>query len=283
MPPAQVVTVQLGNASGVPGSTVSVPVTLGGSAGGVAGLQLDVLFDAAALGATNPTCTAAAGRPLFWSLPSQPPAPAGQRRLRLLVFDAASPAPIGDGQLGTCQLHIASAAALGSYPLQGQGLAVSDAMGGTMNSSLSDATVLVTTCTGCGCGAAGALAMGGSGGERAGFDGTSIWISAAQLKARSRSADAGAERSVEFELDGLVPQAALGGRVSLRGELADLGAQDLVVSWEERGGKLSGRVTGLDGKPLAEFDGALGEGRGLGRVRRAGGEASDWRWDAGQE
>ena len=61
---AQVLSTQIGAVQGQPGTTGSVPITMSGGGGRVAGVQIDILYDSSAFSMANPSCTAASGVPL---------------------------------------------------------------------------------------------------------------------------------------------------------------------------------------------------------------------------
>src|SRR5512139_771297 len=130
------VTVDVGTASGLPGAAVSVPISVSGGWWLVAGAQVDVLFDEAILSVDNPetSCTLASRlegtQSVAASFPITLPAPPGQRRLRVIVTPVfGAVVPFGDGEIASCTFTISASATPGTYPLQADEVATSDAAG----------------------------------------------------------------------------------------------------------------------------------------------------------
>ncbi|MBI4516696.1 MAG: thrombospondin type 3 repeat-containing protein, partial [Deltaproteobacteria bacterium] len=141
-------TVQIGTASGARGSTATVAISVAGGADTVSAAQLDLLFDSATFG--TPTCTIdprLIDHSLSTSLPADPPAPAGQTRLRLLALDMSSAATFGDGIVASCTFPISGNAAPGVYPLTGERPHLSDSYGASINSVASSGAITVLGAT----------------------------------------------------------------------------------------------------------------------------------------
>jgi hypothetical protein len=132
---AQVPQLAIGNASGAPGGQATVTVTLNSAGESAATAQLDVLFDQSVLSIADPVsaCVKDAGltaHVLNPTLPGSPPAPEGQKRLRLAILDVMPPiAALPDGNLVTCTFDITPQAPLGDLTLTADRLNVGDPNG----------------------------------------------------------------------------------------------------------------------------------------------------------
>lgn len=136
---ASAVTLQIGSTCGAQGSTVTIPVSISGGAGTIAGAELDIVFDAAVL--SNPTCSKDArltSQTLYWSLPASPPTPAGKQRLRLLVLDPDNASAFDDGPLLTCTFSMNPGAPNDPFPLNGERLYVSDGAGNSLPAAVTN-------------------------------------------------------------------------------------------------------------------------------------------------
>jgi hypothetical protein len=140
----QEVTQQIGSASGARGTTITIPVTLKNGGGMVSATALDLLYPSAVLG--NPSCVEAprlTGHSLYTSLPSDPPASAGERRLRAMVIDLNSASTFADGQIFACTFTILTSAQPGTYSITGDRQNVSDHSGDELISTVSNGSVTV--------------------------------------------------------------------------------------------------------------------------------------------
>jgi hypothetical protein len=151
------VTVGVGTACGGPGAAVTVPISVSGGEGLVAGAQVDILFEDALFFVSDPAtdCTLASRlsgthehRAAF---ADAVPAPAGMSRLRVLVLPAGGTiTPFTDGEVARCTFHIDEAAAPGTYTLQADRAASGDEVGNGFNTNGGSGSV--TVAGGCGCG-----------------------------------------------------------------------------------------------------------------------------------
>ena len=143
---ASAVTVAVGTATGCPGALVDVPVSLSGTPGPVAGVQIDLLYDPAVLSVADPNqpCVidAGSGLPADAVYTSEP----ATGRLRVLVFDTGALQTFGDGPVVQCRFQIASGAPTGTTPVTGDRQQVSDADGVEVPSVVSDGGVTVSSC-----------------------------------------------------------------------------------------------------------------------------------------
>ena len=134
------VTLTVGTASAQAGGSVTVSVGASGGQGEVATAQLDLLYDPAVLELDDPTTACAkdprlAGHSLSASLPADPPAPAGLRRLRLFVGDLTAPiATFTDGGVATCTFRVKGDVGGTSVSLAADRLNVGDARGNVFGS-----------------------------------------------------------------------------------------------------------------------------------------------------
>lgn len=109
----------VGQDSGSPGSTVSLPIQFDND-GSVVALQFDLVFDAASLSPAGLAPGTAIGQhDLDWST-LQP------GRVRV-VITRNTPAPVGDGTLASFMLAIAPSAVPGAVPVNLQGVLLADA------------------------------------------------------------------------------------------------------------------------------------------------------------
>lgn len=149
------VTVDIGEVGGTPGQNVVVPISMSGSQGSVATVQVDILFGTASLSIANPVTACALGpglqnQTIFASLPPSPPAPAGMARLRVGVGDLSYPiSTVADGLVASCTFGIKSTAPVGTTTLTGAGQEAGDGSGNILPSQVSNGSVQV--CGGCGC------------------------------------------------------------------------------------------------------------------------------------
>ena len=128
---AETRSLDIGSASGFPGDTVTIGVTLNGG-GDVATTQLDLLFDTTVLDIPDPSkdCTLdprlTATDAAFTFLPQTPSTPPGHARIRLFVGDIdlckdGLTYPVGafdQGPLLSCNFHIRADAAAGDSVLK---------------------------------------------------------------------------------------------------------------------------------------------------------------------
>jgi len=138
--------VRIGSASTSPTAQVSVPVSLAQSGGAVAAVQLDLLYDSSIF--RDPSCTIEprlGQHTLYTSLPTSPPAPAGQTRLRLMVLNPSSPSLLTDGVLARCRFSVASTAAAGTYAIVGERLGGCDAAGVPCSTGVTNGQVTVSS------------------------------------------------------------------------------------------------------------------------------------------
>jgi hypothetical protein len=138
--PAPVV-VSLGPVSLCRAGVVTVPVVMTGSAAGVGGFQVDILYDTTTLKVPYPdrACTLAIPGyhgAVYTGLPSMPPSAPGQARLRVLIADLGSTRDLlEDGTLVTCEFEVLGEA-VERYGLTAEHLVVSSPAGEVLNSTL---------------------------------------------------------------------------------------------------------------------------------------------------
>lgn len=105
------VVLSIGSGEGAPGSTVDIPVSLGGQAENVVAAEVDIVFSEGAL-EIDPRmdCQMDARltqHQLSARFLSNPAPPAGKKRLNVAVFDSAPPLDLlGAGTLVTCRFQI---------------------------------------------------------------------------------------------------------------------------------------------------------------------------------
>jgi hypothetical protein len=122
----------------------------------VAGAQTDIVFDHAVVFIEDPVadCTLA-GRlsgthAVHVAFADSVPAPPGMTRLRILVSPAGGAfVPFTDGEIASCTFRIDPAAAPGTYVLQADKVASSDAAGNGFTTTGSNGSITVPG--GCGC------------------------------------------------------------------------------------------------------------------------------------
>jgi hypothetical protein len=134
------VTLTVGSVSGSAGDDATVSIDVSGGDGEVATAQLDLLFDPTVLDIGNPAaaCTKDSRltqHVLTATLPDDPPAPQGKRRLRLFLGDLTAPiATFADGRIATCTFRIKADAAATPVVLAADRLNVGDARGNVFGS-----------------------------------------------------------------------------------------------------------------------------------------------------
>jgi hypothetical protein len=131
------VTLTVGSVSGAAGEEATVSLDVSGGEGEVSTAQLDLLFDPNVLEVGN-AGTACVKNPrlaehvLSATLPDDPPAPQGLRRLRLFVGDLTAPiATFSDGGIAQCTFRIKPGAGTTGITLAADRLNVGDARGNT--------------------------------------------------------------------------------------------------------------------------------------------------------
>jgi hypothetical protein len=142
--PGSAITQDIGSASGLRGSMITIPVTITNTADMVGGAQLDLLYPTAIL--SNPRCVKAARlthHSLSTSFPSSPPAAAGSTRMRALIVDLDAASTFDDGRLFRCSFTINPTAPPGTYAIFGELQNVSDSVGDILISTVSDGSVTV--------------------------------------------------------------------------------------------------------------------------------------------
>jgi len=139
------VTVGIGDAAGLPGSDVEVTVSLSGTQGDVAAVQLDILFPDTTLSVSPADdCTLAPQLPESLSFFVFQPAP---NRARFLVIDHGYPgALMGDGDLFTCAFHILPEPSESVAELLADRVEVSDDFAMPVPASAENGTVSVLLC-----------------------------------------------------------------------------------------------------------------------------------------
>lgn len=152
----QTVTVDVGTASGMPGSSITVPISLSEGEGLVAGAQIDIVYDDAILSVGNPNVSCAVASRIeqshlvVASLPNSPGVPAGKRRLRVIVYSGFSLiSTLTDGDIASCTFTIGSSATAGQYNLLTDMASATDEDGDTFTTLAEFGWVQV--CGGCGC------------------------------------------------------------------------------------------------------------------------------------
>ena len=145
----------IGTGSAIPGASVTIPISVVGSAGMMAGVQVDVLYDDAVFSITpNSDCTIASRlsstHQFGASSPATPSAPAGKKRLRILVYSRFdSILTFTDGLVANCTFQISATGPPGSYVLDGERQQASDTAGNILTLQAQDGSI--TVCGGCGC------------------------------------------------------------------------------------------------------------------------------------
>jgi hypothetical protein len=145
--------VNVGSASGAPGTQTTFAVTLSTAGASVAGVQADIAFDSintplAATGAGRPDCTVnpdIAKEATAFAF--QPPGCSGASctAFRALVLSFSNVDPIPDGSvLYICNVNIAGGAAAGSYPLIVSNVGMSTPDGQAIASTGTDGEILVS-------------------------------------------------------------------------------------------------------------------------------------------
>lgn len=145
------VTLQIGTASGAPGTFAAFPVTLDTGGLLVAGVQVDIGYPSVAPVVRNasnrPDCVVnPAINKSATSFAFRPPgcAPGSCTAIRALVLSFSNVDPIPDGsELFTCTVQITSGASPGQYPLSGFNAASSDPSGNAQNAQAEDGAVIV--------------------------------------------------------------------------------------------------------------------------------------------
>ncbi len=140
------VTIEVTASSQCPGEPAGVSIALAGSDGTLRGAQLDLLYDPAVfeVGKEQPACTVAMGGypgEVYAAVVTDPPAPAGLERLRVILFDLAG-AKLADGPLAECAFGVRADAAPGAYPLLVDDLMVAGP-GGAVDAMVGDAKMEV--------------------------------------------------------------------------------------------------------------------------------------------
>lgn len=134
------VTLAVGSVSGSAGQDATISIGMSGGGGEVATAQLDLLFDPTVLDIANPGAACVkdprlSEHVMSATLPDDPPAPEGKRRLRLFIGDVAAPiATFADGGIATCTFRIKSSAAVAPVTLAADRLNVGDARGNVFGS-----------------------------------------------------------------------------------------------------------------------------------------------------
>lgn len=129
------VSLTVGSVSGSVGDDAPVSIAMSGGGGEVASVQLDLLFDPNLLDIGNPGAACVKDPRLSEdvmsvTMPDDPPAPDGMRRLRLFIGDLTTPiAAFADGQVATCTFRIKSGAIATPVKLAADRLNVGDARG----------------------------------------------------------------------------------------------------------------------------------------------------------
>jgi MYXO-CTERM domain-containing protein len=135
---AQAPQLAIGSGSGAPDGQATVTISLSGAGENAATAQLDVLFDESVLSIADPVsaCVKDArltAQVLNATLPGTPPAPEGEKRLRLAILDIMPPIEVlSDGNLVTCTFDIAAEASLGDVTLTAARLNVGATNGGVL-------------------------------------------------------------------------------------------------------------------------------------------------------
>lgn len=140
----QAATVNIGNAAGLPDTDVGVAVTLSGSEGNVAAVQLDVVFPDNTLTLSPADDCVLADRLSELSLFAFQPE---TNRARFLVIDLSYPGVfIDDGDLFSCTFHILPQPAQAVAELVGDRFEVSDEFAMPISSSVENGSVSVILC-----------------------------------------------------------------------------------------------------------------------------------------
>lgn len=155
--PDLTVSVSIGSACGVPGAAVTVPISVSGGEGFVAGAQVDILFENALFFVNDPATQCTLATRLSGThrheaaFADAVPAPPGMSRLRVLVLPSGgSITPFTDGEIARCTFQIDEGAAPGTYTLPADRAGSGDAAGNGFNTSGSSGSI--TVAGGCGCG-----------------------------------------------------------------------------------------------------------------------------------
>lgn len=137
----------IGSAAGSPSETVTVEIDARGGGGEMVMAQVDILYEPDQLTVADPS-TACQLHPrltkqiLRASLPSDPPAPDGKKRLRVFVGDIVLPTDtFDDGPIASCTFEINGTAEARVVRLSADHLNVSDAQGGSFGTSASAGSI----------------------------------------------------------------------------------------------------------------------------------------------
>jgi len=124
----------------------AVPLSMTGSGGAVAGVQIDMLipFPAFVPVGDNP-CTLGPGvaGTVTSALTTSPAPPAGMQRLRIIILDFGG-ATYADGLLATCKLRAATSTPTGTYVMTADGAMASDSSGNILPATGGNGEVTVT-------------------------------------------------------------------------------------------------------------------------------------------
>jgi hypothetical protein len=144
------ITVSVGDASGLPGSSVSVPISVAGGWGFVAAMQVDLVYNASTVDPyfhCEPSSRLAGGQNVAASSIS---APAGNRRLRVSLIPSFSAIEtFTDGEVVVCTFDLSETAPPGASPIQVQQPGSSDPWGNAFTTSATGGSICVIG--GCGC------------------------------------------------------------------------------------------------------------------------------------
>jgi hypothetical protein len=147
------VSFEVGSASGAPGDAVVVAVDVRGGMGEIVMAQLDLLYDPAVVTVPAPEGACRldgrlSNQMLRTSEPESPAAADGKRRLRIFVGDLVLPTEVfGEGALVACTFRINAAASGGSAEVAADHLNVSDANANSFGTSAVSGVVEVVAPT----------------------------------------------------------------------------------------------------------------------------------------
>lgn len=144
------IAVSVGSASGLPGASVSVPISVAGGWGFIAAVQVDLVYSASVVDPyfhCEPSSRLGGGQSVAASLI---PAPAGNRRLRVsLVPSFSAIATFTDGEVAVCTFDLSETAPPGGSTIQVQQPGSSDPWGNAFTTSATGGSICVIG--GCGC------------------------------------------------------------------------------------------------------------------------------------
>jgi len=144
------VTIDVGSGTGLRGGSVTIPITVAGGGGAVAGAQVDILYSQAAFSISNPSTSCFIASRLqathqeTASLPTTPAAPSGKKRLRVIVMPSfSSVGGFTDGLIASCTFQISPSATIGTHTLNAERQEAGGSAGSTIGSVADNGSISV--------------------------------------------------------------------------------------------------------------------------------------------